>query len=419
MRIHGSILAIALGCALVAVTALVAEHRAPRASAKDRPRPAGVVPEERDARALLAGAEELTALEFELARGPAEHVARQPAQEDARYPSLPSTLEEEFQHARELGFLDDLRLAEFLARLQVEQGRPRRALELLRKYGSKDPDLWWSVVQEFLRTADPVGQREAVLAALEVQPDNEGLMELLIQVDPGLAVSRLQLQLALAPPEGQGEARARLANALVSCGRLADARVLIDAMIAEQADDDRAIQLLSAVDPALAIAHVERLMPSNSSPEDLRHTLIDLWTGMGKVAGAESLLDRLANEGQTIGPEEWGQVAEAWLDAGENERARAAFLRALAEEHGDPDQWVHPLADLAPAELLSTLERRVACDTANNDEYWGSLADAYWAAGRRADARAAWERARLLDQDDEEWPMRIQAFDQGEDPFGD
>ena len=315
--------------------------------------------------------------------------------------------------------MDDLRLAEFLARLEVERGQPRRALELLREYESKDPDVWWMVVQEFMHAADPVGLREAVLAALEVQPDDEGLMELLIQVDPGLAVSRLQLQLALASPEDQGEARARLAAALVGSERLTEARLLIDAMLAEQADDDRAIQLLSAVDPALAMAHVERLMPSDSSPEDLRRTLIDLWTGMGNVAGAESLLDRLSNEGQTIGPEEWGQVAEAWMNTGENERARAAFLRALAEEQGDPDEWVHALADLAPAELLTALERRVARDASNNDEYWGSLADAYWAAGRPADARSAWERARALDQDDEEWPRRLQAFDEGEDPFGD
>jgi len=417
MRTQASILAIALGCALVAVTALVAEHGSTRATTVDRPRPAGAALVERDERPLPAVAEQLTTPESGLA--PAELVSRQPSQDETRRPSSPSTLDDELQRARELGLVDDLRLAEFLARLEVERGQPRRALELLREYESKDPDVWWMVVQEFMHAADPVGLREAVLAALEVQPDDEGLMELLIQVDPGLAVSRLQLQLALASPEDQGEARARLAAALVGSERLTEARLLIDAMLAEQADDDRAIQLLSAVDPALAMAHVERLMPSDSSPEDLRRTLIDLWTGMGNVAGAESLLDRLSNEGQTIGPEEWGQVAEAWMNTGENERARAAFLRALAEEQGDPDEWVHALADLAPAELLTALERRVARDASNNDEYWGSLADAYWAAGRPADARSAWERARALDQDDEEWPRRLQAFDEGEDPFGD
>ena len=417
MRTQASILAIALGCALVAVTALVAEHGSTRATTVDRPRPAGAALVERDERPLPAVAEQLTAPESGLA--PAELVSRQPSQDETRRPSSPSTLDDELQRARELGLVDDLRLAEFLARLEVERGQPRRALELLREYESKDPDVWWLVVQEFMHAADPVGLREAVLAALEVQPDDEGLMELLIQVDPGLAVSRLQLQLALASPEDQGEARARLAAALVGSERLTEARLLIDAMLAEQADDDRAIQLLSAVDPALAMAHVERLMPSDSSPEDLRRTLIDLWTGMGNVAGAESLLDRLSNEGQTIGPEEWGQVAEAWMNTGQNERARAAFLRALAEEQGDPDEWVHALADLAPAELLTALERRVARDASNNDEYWGSLADAYWAAGRPADARSAWERARALDQDDEEWPRRLQAFDEGEDPFGD
>ena len=93
--------------------------------------------------------------------------------------------------------------------------------------------------------------------------------------------------------------------------------------------------------------------------------------------------------------------------------------RALAHEHGDPDSWVNSLADLAPDELHAALERRVASDEALNDEYWGSLADSFWRAGRPNDARAAWERAFELDRDDGEWPVRLEALDAGRDPFGD
>src|SRR5262245_4226524 len=327
MRIQVSILAIALGCALVAVTALVAERRTPRASGGDRPRPAGAVPEEPDERAPAAVAEALIAPEVALAPVPAELASRRPSREEAGEP-LCSTIDEELQRARDLGIVDDLRLAEFLARLQVERGEPRRALELLRKYRSRDADLWRMVVQAFVGTSDSMGQRDAVLAALELMQDSQEWTDLLIQVDQGLAVSRLQLQLARAAPEDRGEARARLADALVRCGRSSEARVLVAAMLAEQPDDDRAILILMAVDPMQAIAHVERLLPSGSSEEDARQTLVDLWTGMGNVSGAEELLERLAGEGHAIGAEEWGQVAEAWMSTGENERARATFLRA-------------------------------------------------------------------------------------------
>jgi tetratricopeptide (TPR) repeat protein len=190
-------------------------------------------------------------------------------------------------------------------------------------------------------------------------------------------------------------------------------------MLAERPDDERALELLSKVDPAQAAAHIERLLATNPAPDDLRHNLIELWTGMGNTAGAESLLDKLTSAGQAVGADEWGQVAESWLEQGDSARASATFLRALAQEHGDPDEWVHPLEDLAPAELLTVLERRVSSDAAGNDEYWGSLADSYWRAGRPTDARAAWEHARALDADDEEWPARLEALDRGEDPFGD
>ena len=117
--------------------------------------------------------------------------------------------------------------------------------------------------------------------------------------------------------------------------------------------------------------------------------------------------------------ERWGCIAQFWLEADQPARCAGALQRALLHEHGDPDEWVHQLENLAPAELMLALERRVASDEARNDEYWGSLADSYWAADRPADARAAWERARALDPDDGEWPGRLRALDQGRDPFGD
>ena len=171
MRVQASILAIGIGCALVAVTALVADYGTVRATGEERPRGNAALPEVRDERPPAEV--QLTAPRVELDRVP-ERATRQPTdtEENAsgeRAPSL-STIDEEFRHARELGVLDDVRLAEFLAQLEVERGDPKHALELLRAYGSNNSDLWWAVVEQFVQTTDPAEKRAAVLAALETFP---------------------------------------------------------------------------------------------------------------------------------------------------------------------------------------------------------------------------------------------------------
>src|SRR5262245_61439257 len=140
MRSPVTILATALACALVALTAFVAERRTARASAPDRPGLASALPEEADERAPPAVAEELMPPEVALAPGSLEPASRRPSGEEA-VDAPCGSLDDELQRARELGIVDDLRLAEFLARLQVARNEPRRALELLRKVRSRDADL--------------------------------------------------------------------------------------------------------------------------------------------------------------------------------------------------------------------------------------------------------------------------------------
>lgn len=197
----------------------------------------------------------------------------------------------------------------------------------------------------------------------------------------------------------------------------AEARALIDRLILEYPGDEQAIRRLFELDPAWALENVEPQLAASRGPAERRGTLLRLLVRYGDVTAMEAVLERSARGGHVIASEEWGLIADLWLNAGEAARGQAALQRALGQEHGDPDQWVQQLSELAPAELLLALERRVASDEVRNDEYWGSLADSYWAAGRQAEARSAWERASSLDPEDREWPARLQALYQGRDPF--
>ncbi len=199
----------------------------------------------------------------------------------------------------------------------------------------------------------------------------------------------------------------------------AEASALIDRLILEHPGDEQAIRRLFELDPVWALDNVEPQMAASRGPAELRGTLVRLLVRSGDVPAVEAVLARAARDGHVIASDEWGLVAELWLNADETARGQAALQRALGQEHGDPDQWVQQLAELAPGELLLALERRVASDEVRNDEYWGSLADSYWAAGRQAEARSAWERASSLDPEDREWPARLQALYQGRDPFED
>lgn len=323
----------------------------------------------------------------------------------------------EFERARELGWVSDRRLAEFLAQVALERGDPQRALALLKREGSTNAGLYAVIAQALGTRGDRSGQAEALLAAIELAPNKAGLLDQLSQVAPELAIEQLELRIAAAPPPGPPMLRTRLAQVLAASGRSAEARRLLDGLLRENPGDEKALRVLAELDPSAVVAHVERLL--ESEPGEGTDRLFQILARTGGAASAQAVLERFAREGRELHPAQWGQVAALWLDAGESGRGTAALQQALALEHGDPDAWVQSLHELAPAELLRTLESRVAGDEARNDEFWGSLADAYWFAGRQADARAAWERARALDRDDGEWPMRLAALERGGDPFGD
>lgn len=370
-----------------------------------------------------AAAPELLAPHAERLDGPAAQEAvaqgeRRPLAEEA-LASLPlaGDLMEELLRAREQGLVGDRELADLLVRLYLQNGEPARAYALLAQHGSDDFSLWWGVAEAFSQQGDAAHQREVLLAALERWPQHPALLDQLQSIDPGLVVASLRAELALQQPPGEPTLRARLARALVASGARDEARALIEALLADQPDDFDTITLLAELDPEAALARLDSAFGDSEEQGSIRYAMLDILIGSGNPAAAEDVLTRYQRGGQPIDPSEWGLVADAWLSHGDTRRGTSALFQALGCEQGDPDSWVHSLEDLAPEALLTELERRIASDARNNDEYWGSLADSYWRAGRTADARAAWERAYDLDRGDGEWPMRLEALRAGRDPY--
>jgi tetratricopeptide (TPR) repeat protein len=420
MRTQVLLLGIAAGCVALAAAAVFARQRDTRAGSGAR---RGPTPSASRGSAEPTGmvAETELALPTTPDDEPREVVDEPvpPSAADRPRANGPAATElaAEVQAALEQGLIGDERLVEVLVEAYLANGRPRRALELLQRYSSTNVELWSQVAHALGLSGDIAGERSTLLAALALVPQDEALLQNLSRIDPDLAIRHLSLQLASAPPPASPTLRATLANALINRGRAAEATALVEGLLSEDPGSEENIGLLARIDLERAIAHIERTLESAHEPAELRAVLVSLLAGAGDYSGAEAALEHLARKGQAIEANEWGWIAELWLGSNDSVRGAAALQRALALEHDDPDQWVSQLAELAPDELLAVLERRVATDESGNDEYWGSLADAYWAAGRGAEARGAWERALVLDPDDNEWPGRLQALDEGRDPY--
>jgi tetratricopeptide (TPR) repeat protein len=324
---------------------------------------------------------------------------------------------DELRRAREHGLIRDGDLSSWLAFAYLRNGDPHGALALLERCDSKDANVWWNVAQVLANEGDRAGQERALSRALLLMPDNQAFVGTLAQIDPQRAISIFQRQLSQQPPPGEPGLRRRLAQALANAGRGAEAQALLAAMLDDNPQDVETMHLFSMVDPAGAEARLEAMMTTAQDPSEWRSMLANLYVERGDLAGAQRLIDRAERAGQTIAPDEWGQLADTLLATGSAPQAVDAWTRAIALEHGDPDQWVHALTEYAPEQLMSLLEARVQSDESANDEYWGSLADAYWRAGRKLDAQSAWMRARELDPKDDEWPMRLEAIAAGHDPF--
>ena len=422
MRTQIVLCAVGAACVLFAA-ALALRGQAVRASEQQAHRAA------QEARAATEAADDSATVELAAPRSSAEESSGDPTSAvpsagerrelgaDALATLASGDLLEELRAARARGVVGDGELAEFLARIYLQRGETERAYALLVEHHSQDFGLWWGVAEAFGMSGNEARQQEVLLAMLALWPDHPTLLDQLQALDPGQVVTRLRAQLGQQPAPGDPGLRARLARALLASGARDEARALIEALLAEQPGDLESIALLAQLDPGAALARFEQSFGSSEEQVNVRAAMLDILIGTGNPEAAEGVLARAQREGFAIDPGEWGMVAEGWLASGDTARGTSALFQALGCEQGDPDSWVHSLEGLAPADLLRELERRTASDARANDEYWGSLADSYWHAGRHAEARAAWERAYELDREDGEWPMRLEALRAGRDPF--
>lgn len=101
-----------------------------------------------------------------------------------------------------------------------------------------------------------------------------------------------------------------------------------------------------------------------------------------------------------------GRAAEArpyLLRALQLNPASASWLDLYLESGGDTAALAQAVTAPAADGTAGALPDTVAALRATDDEYWGTLAKAKLAAGDRAAARAAVDRALALDPEDEEW----------------
>lgn len=105
-----------------------------------------------------------------------------------------------------------------------------------------------------------------------------------------------------------------------------------------------------------------------------------------------------------------GRAAEArpsLLRALQLNPASASWLDLYLESGGDTAALAQavatPAAPAPSASAAADVPDTITALRASDDEYWGTLAKAKLAAGDRAGARAALDRALALDPEDEEW----------------
>jgi cytochrome c-type biogenesis protein CcmH/NrfG len=100
-----------------------------------------------------------------------------------------------------------------------------------------------------------------------------------------------------------------------------------------------------------------------------------------------------------------GNYGVALAAAGRGAEATSHLERALAQG-GDPRRWYDALRKLDATRALDGLDRRARAE-AENDRTWALLGKELRAAGRAAEARAAYEQAARLDPTNRDWARAL------------
>ncbi len=194
---------------------------------------------------------------------------------------------------------------------------------------------------------------EAYLRAAADAKDPSDILAELVPVDPRAAADALAA--ALRGPEASAEMRGEYARARLALGDRAGAAEAFRAAALESPSATEFAADWAKVDPAAAVAHMERVARSERDDETL------------------------------------GDLADAYEAAGAPERAFASFQQAHESDRED-FEWMLGLARTGGARAIPILRAHLARAPDSSDA-WGALALAHEKAGDSRSAHEAYERA--------------------------
>jgi tetratricopeptide (TPR) repeat protein len=386
-----------------------------------------------------------------IANAPHADVATPPHRAERERVMRPrSVFIDELERARSAGLVDDAQLAAAYVEALLSRKMPAEAFEFLRRHEVDEVRLLARVAESAARLELTELAAEVYATALRLQPEGV-IARKLGNLDPARLVTELDLLVTHTGRALRGDLAEARGWALTRLGRVAEARAIALDLLVRRPDDSQALQLLAQVDPAEAEARLRGLAETDARNPTWVTRLAYLLEDRGAGAEAEGLLlgymsdradeaqvsyalhalmntvpdaayrwmaDTAAIDGRAYDAGEWEYVADCLADRGRVDLAVDAWSRALSEETEIPDESVRDgLREHAPGRLLAILEGRVSSGAPV--EFHGALADEYWAAGRREDARAMWERAHELDPAASWWTRRLEQLAAGADPMED
>ncbi|TAJ24311.1 MAG: hypothetical protein EPO68_01650 [Planctomycetota bacterium] len=340
---------------------------------------------------------------------------------------------------------------EFLFQTYMRAGLPQDALRVLRAH-DLPAESSAEVAQALLAAGDRAGASEALVLGLERHAEDFDWRDPrwgpnLERHDPAGALAALERWKARHGDEPDARMDTRRAALLARLGRGEEARGLLDWVWRNSEPNELAWRTLGDVDPKLAESRMlatlagdgvrdwenqarymgflrdqgrgEELTRAASAwleREDVDYREgADFLLAERPALYADALQRRLSalSTDRSAAPDLFAQLALAQERLGDRAGAYESCLRALADNpfHDQAASW---LMERDPSRYFATAEETVR--RWNDDGAWGSLGDQYLAAGRRDDARRAFEEARRIAPDDDEWNQRIAMANAGLSP---
>ncbi|MBN2800946.1 MAG: tetratricopeptide repeat protein [Deltaproteobacteria bacterium] len=222
-------------------------------------------------------------------------------------------------------------------------------------------------------------------------------------MDPG-AWTRLGRQMERAGRPGDAASAYQMANQLQ--GGLGGAETsALEAAVLREPENDEAWGDLG--DALVASGHPDRAREAYLLALSIDPTDGEWWRALAGLLSAdevEDLLARMGGQGEN-GDELVGAIAKGLREQGRDQEALSWFIRALRMDTGD-SEWATAITELGGPQTLIDVLKEVA-ESAQNDEVFGDMGDAYWELQLAQQACASWERAASMDPGDDEWRNKL------------